>query len=115
MQLLLIVASLSALSFGVLATCLIARFLSDDVWLKGAHDGRYAYLGEDDVKEIRWPTRRERRLPQQRPTDVAIRINTRSSRWAIRRQALSCVRHVNPHQPTPVEAHTSKGIAARIE
>jgi hypothetical protein len=45
---LLFVASISALSFGALATCLIARFLSDEVVLKGARDGRYAYLGEDD-------------------------------------------------------------------
>ncbi|WP_341318757.1 hypothetical protein WN982_27575 [Paraburkholderia sp. IMGN_8] len=45
---LLFVASISALSFGALATCLIAHFLSDVDALKGARDGRYAYLGEDD-------------------------------------------------------------------
>ncbi|MGF6756312.1 hypothetical protein [Paraburkholderia sp. GAS334] len=66
----LIVASISAMFLGALATCLIARFMSDEVALKGSRNGRYAYLGEDGVKEIERPSRRNRRLSQQRPTGV---------------------------------------------
>jgi hypothetical protein len=55
---LLILASIGLLFFGALATWLIAHFLPDEIMRNGTHHGRYAYLGEDEVKEIRSPTRR---------------------------------------------------------
>ena len=88
----IITASIGVLGFGALATCLIARFLSDDVMLNGAQDGRYAYLGRDEVKEPSRPIRLDRRLSLQRPVEVVIRRGTHASRRAIRRQALSSVR-----------------------
>jgi hypothetical protein len=45
---LIFIASIGAVSFGALATCLIACFFSDEDVLKGARHGRYAYLGEDN-------------------------------------------------------------------
>ena len=88
----IIAASIGAFGFGALATCLIARFLSDDVMLNGAQDGRYAYLGKDEVKEPSRPARLDRRLSLQRPVEAVIRRETHASRRAIRRKALSSAR-----------------------
>src|ERR1700752_4941801 len=82
----IIAASIGALGFGALATFLIARFLSDDVMLNGAQDGRYAYLGKDEVTEPSRSARLERRLALQRPVEGVIPRETRASRRAIRRQ-----------------------------
>ena len=86
---LLILASIGLLFFGALATCLIAHFLPDEIMRNGTHHGRYAYLGEDEVKEIRSPTRRDRRRSLQGPIQVAIRIRPRSQWREIRRQTAS--------------------------
>jgi hypothetical protein len=91
----LVIASIGAMSLGAWATCLIAGFISDEVGLKGSLGGRYAHLGEDDVKEIPRPTRRNRRPSPPRP-DVAGRVSGCVSRRPLRRQARSCVRDVNP-------------------
>ncbi|CAG4924416.1 hypothetical protein R54767_05094 [Paraburkholderia gardini] len=56
---LLIVALITALSFGAMTTYLIAQLLSDDVMLKSARHGRYAYLGEDDGEATPWSSQRQ--------------------------------------------------------
>lgn len=67
---LLIVAVITALSFGAMTTYLIAQLLSEDVMLKNARHGRYAYLGEDDGEATSWPAQRQAVVPPRHVRDA---------------------------------------------